>query len=267
MKTNLVLSAIAVLVFVVLSHNAFASIQSGHVTSCSGLASCQYTITSKSGSGWASTHAFVGGYIGQSPLPFSGGSAYFQLPGEPLATYNGIYSGQAVLAGYSSTAGTIYHVTGTIKALDANTGNVTTGSTDGFVGIKSKSGRGGGNTYTLINGTIKLNELKIRSSSTSLVCSPSSISQGGKTICKATVTDPGAGAASIPTGKVTFTQNPISGTFSPANNCTLVSGTCSVTFTQGDNEYCTVAITAKYSGDSIHQGSTSTKSILTIIGC
>jgi hypothetical protein len=257
-----------VLVFAILSHNAYASIQTGHATSCSGLASCHYTITGKSGSGWASTSAFVGGYVGQSPLPFSGGSAYFQLPGEPLATYNGIYSGQGVLAGYSSTAGTIYHVTGTFKATDANTGNVTTGSTDDFVGIKGHAGRGGGNTYILINGTIKINESKVRTSSISLACSPSSISPGGSSTCNATVTDPGPGSASTPTGKVTFTQSPTgSGAFSPANSCTLVSGSCSVTFTEGENDYCSVSIVAKYVGDKVHQGSTSTGSIISITGC
>src|SRR5215831_9057749 len=118
MKNSLIPSAILVLFFAILANNAYASTQTGHATFCSGLASCHYIITSNTGSGWASTSAFVGGYVGQSPLPFSG-LAYFQFPGEALATYNGIYSGQAVLAGYNSIAGTIYHITGKIKAIDA----------------------------------------------------------------------------------------------------------------------------------------------------
>ena len=268
MKTNLIIPVFAAIVFAVLSHDAYAYTQIiGSATSCSGIASCHYAIASKIGNGSATTSAYVGGYVGQSPLLFSGGLVYFQLPGESLTTY-GYYSGQAVLAGSSSTSGTIYHINGTIKATDANTGTMVKGSTNGYVGIKGHSGRGGGNTYTLINGTIKLVPTTQRTSLTSLACSPYSISAGGKTTCKVTVTDPGAGTSSTPTGKVTFVLSTTgSGKFSPANNCTLVSGTCSVTYTQGDNDYCTVVITSKYVGDSIHQGSTSTNSVITIIGC
>src|SRR2546426_10064880 len=101
----------------------------GAANKCRGLASCTYALTGTGGSGTASTYAGVGGYVGQSPLNFYGGSVYFRLPGETVTTYaKGTYSGQAVLAGYSSTAGTLYHITGTFKGLDANTGTIIMGS-------------------------------------------------------------------------------------------------------------------------------------------
>ena len=228
----------------------------GFATKCSSLAACSFILSSTAGSGWASTSAFVGGYVGQSPLLFSGGVTSFLLPGETTATYNGSYSGQAILAGYSSTAGTLYHVTGKISGTDANDGTIVTGSTDTFVGIKGHSGRGGGNTYTLVNGSIAFIKSTQRSSATSVACTPSSIIQGNVTTCTATVSDPGAGSASTPTGMVSFTaSNTGLGSFSPTS-CTLLSGSCSVNF-QSNQEYGpgTTSIYASYAGDSLHTSS------------
>src|ERR1700694_4035966 len=75
----------------------------GNATRCSALATCSFTLSSSSGSGWASTYSSL---------------VYFQLPGEPKATYNGVAHTTAVVAGYSNTAGTLYHVTGTFSATD-----------------------------------------------------------------------------------------------------------------------------------------------------
>src|ERR1700687_4909544 len=69
----------------------------GVATSCSGLASCRFSLTDgNGGTGTATASAGVGGYVGQSPLPFSGGYVTFQLPGDALpTTAYGVYSGQA----------------------------------------------------------------------------------------------------------------------------------------------------------------------------
>jgi hypothetical protein len=239
----------------------------GTATKCSGLASCYFALTGTGGTGWASTIAFVGGYVGQSPLNFRG-TISFLLPGEANPTYNGSYQGQAVLAGYSSTAGTLYHVTGTFSALDANTGTFVTGSTDTLIGIKGHSGRGGGIFFTLVHGSIMLNKSTSRASSTTLVCNPSSLSPGGSTTCTVTVNDPGAGSASTPKGTVTFTQSSaVPGTFHPAASCTLVGGTGSVTFTvnpEGDGYY--VRLTASYGGDSVHEGSAASVNVYVSAG-
>jgi len=227
----------------------------GYATSCSGLAYCHYVLSSAAGSGYSQTYAGVGGYVGQSPLYFSG-TAAFLLPGEAVATYNGTISGAAILAGYSSTAGTVYHVKGNLTGRDANDGFLVKGSTDTFVGIKGHSGRGGGNTYTLINGSIAFTKSGQRSSSTTVACTPSSITLGGVTTCKVTVTDPGAGFASTPTGVVSFTaSNTFLGSLSPTS-CTLSSGSCSVNFkSNAESEPGTTSIYASYPGDSIHVSS------------
>jgi hypothetical protein len=257
---KLILSSGLLLLLLIPVVSASAPITGG-ASRCSGLASCTYTLTSSSGTGSASTNAGVGGYVGQSPLYFSGGTVNFKLPGEAAYTYTtSAYSGLAVLDGYSSTAGTLYHVTGTFKAVDVNTGTIVTGSTDGIVGIKGHSGRGGGNYYTVVSGTITFVQSALRGSKTSLVCSPSPVTSGGTTTCTVTVTDPGAGSASTPTGTITFTQSSYTGwgSFSPAASCSLVSGTCSVSYTLSNGAYYNAIITASYGGDGVHVSSSAT---------
>jgi hypothetical protein len=224
----------------------------GTATKCTGLATCSFTLSSTTGNGWATTSAGVGGYVGQSPLLFSGISS-FLLPGESIATYNVAYSGQAVLAGSSTTAGTLYHVTGTITGLDANDGTIVKGKTDTTVGIKGHSGRGGGIYFTLVSGTISFSKSTIRSSSTTVACNPSSISSGSTTTCTVTVTDPGVGTKITPTGTVTFAISNSYLLTSNSGSCTLSSGSCSVNF-KSNQEYApgTTSIYASYLGDSSH---------------
>jgi len=143
-----------------------------------------------------------------------------------------------------------------------------TGSTASVIGIKGRSGRGGGNYYTLVKGSITIYTSSLRASSTVLVCSPTSLSPGGTVTCTVTVTDPGAGAASTPTGTVTFSQSTaVPGTFSPAASCTLVSGTGCVTFTTNP-EYAGyyLVINATYEGDALHEGSTSSNVVIPVSG-
>ena len=235
----------------------------GVATSCNGIASCKFSLTDASGgTGTASTSAFVGGSVGQSPLPFSGGSARFQLPGETQATYaSGVYSGTAVLDGTSPTAGTLYQTTGTFWATDVNTGQVVTGTTSTIVGIKGHSGRGGGNIYTLVSGTISLTPiLSPRATATNVTCSSASVPVNAATICTATVTDTDAGTAVPPTGSVTFGSSG-AGTLS-AVTCS-VSGTgassaCQVSYTPSPGSEGQQSITANYPGDSVHLVSAAT---------
>jgi len=240
-----------------LSINQFASVINGKATKCSGLAVCSYTVGA---SGFASTNAGVGGYVGQSPLPFSGGSVSFLLPGEALVTYsNGVYSGTAILAEYSSTAGTVYKVTGTFASIDANSGKVVKGSTSGYVGIKGHSGRGGGNTYTLLNGTISFNPTNLDGSLTTVTCNPTSFLFGTSTKCTATVTD-SANATSFPTGYVTFSSTL---GFSPTK-CHLSSGSCSVQIAATAGTW---PVYASYSGDSLHYKTPLTYYTELYVGC
>jgi len=239
----------------------------GTATKCSGLPVCSYIIKTTSGTGSASTSAGICCYVGQQRYTFYNGYAEYQLPGQAYPTYtNGNYSGVATLVGYSGTAGDIYFVNGTFKVLDANTGTYTVGSTDGYVGMKCSAPRGCGTTYTLLNGSITLIQTNKRGSATSVACNPSSVVSGGSTLCTITVTDPGAGAGSTPTGTVVFTQPYGQGKFS-ALSCKLVSGSCTVT----DHITCgaigSTVVVAMYKGDKIHAGSTGSATIPILGDC
>jgi PKD repeat protein len=73
--------------------------------------------------------------------------------------------------------------------------------------------------------------------------------------CTATVSDTSFGATIIPSGSVSFTETGAAGSFN-STACTLVSGSCSVTFTATAKG--TATITSAYSGDSAHNTSAST---------
>ena len=91
-----------------------------------------------------------------------------------------------------------------------------------------------------------------RTTSTAVSCKPAK-----PVICTATVTDIAPGAASTPTGTVSFTSSAAQGVFSPSNQCTLsaTAADCSVSYQPVPGPQ---TITANYSGNSIHAASTGT---------
>jgi hypothetical protein len=95
------------------------------------------------------------------------------------------------------------------------------------------------------------------STSTSITCVPSSVAVGTSTSCLATVT-----GGYSPSGSVIFVSTSGSGTFTPANNCTLSSGTCQVSYF--DSLQGTPQIIGVYGGDSDNGGSQG--SALLVIG-
>jgi hypothetical protein len=104
----------------------------------------------------------------------------------------------------------------------------------------------------------------MRSTSTSVVCSPSTAAVGQQTTCTATATDNGdAGTPSAPTGMVSFslaTGGP--GSFSPVS-CTLSAvASCSVIYTPAKGTVRSDMITASYGGDSAHGGSSGTAAVM-----
>ncbi len=98
----------------------------------------------------------------------------------------------------------------------------------------------------------------LRSSSTSVTCSPSSLQIGSSSTCTATVKDTASGTAVTPTGKTSFTSS-ASGSFS-STTCTLAgaagSSTCAVTYKPSGGSSGTNTITATYGGDTVHSTST-----------
>ncbi|HLQ06270.1 MAG TPA: Ig-like domain repeat protein, partial [Nitrososphaerales archaeon] len=93
-----------------------------------------------------------------------------------------------------------------------------------------------------------------RSVTVSVSCSPSSVPLLGSTTCTVTVKDSDAGTPIDPTGTVHFSDNGAGGGFS-TTDCTLSSGSCSVTYTPTFVLVTTpVTITATYSGDTDHSG-------------
>lgn len=239
-----------------------SSTVTGVPTSCTGIASCNFSLTDgNGGTGKASTSAFVGGYVGQSPLYFSGGTVTFQLPGDALPTTAvGAYSGVAIYEGFSTTAGSLYNTTGTFAALDVNNGLVVTGTTNTLVGL------GRADKATLVGGSISINETPPHATTMSLSCSPTPIAVGAPTACTATVTDTVSGSPVPPSGLVTFTSSVSSGTFS-TTSCSLfgsgATSTCLVDYTPAFGTEGTQTITANYAGDSLHVSSPAASSAIT----
>ncbi|MEO9320418.1 MAG: hypothetical protein ABI361_07075 [Nitrososphaera sp.] len=240
----------------------------GNATKCTAVISCTFALTDGTSSGSASTSGYVGGYVGQN-LVFSGGSISFTLPGETIATYaSGVYSGTANVTG-TGTAGTIYHVIGRFSATDTNTGKVVSGVTNYSVGVKGHSGRGGGNTWTLVGGTIIINQQNLDGTTTSMVCNPSyTLNAGDSAVCTVTIADLNKVSGTVPTGAISFSSSNTAIASLSASSCNLSSaGTCSVSVNSNiDTDGGYVTITAVYPGDKTHLGGTASH-LFSVVGC
>src|SRR6266581_3056311 len=98
-------------------------------------------------------------------------------------------------------------------------------------------------------------------SSTSVICSPSSVIVNQASTCTATVGDTSSSSNITPTGTVTFAETGPVGSFS-ATICTLSSSSCSVAFTPTASG--NALVTGTYGGDSSHSGSTSGTASITV---
>ena len=104
-------------------------------------------------------------------------------------------------------------------------------------------------------GTVSLPVVKA-SSSTSVACTPSSVTEGSSSSCLATV------SGYSPGGTVTFSSSSGTGTFTPSNQCTLSSGSCQVGYY--DTAQGTPQITAVYGGDANNDGSDRSTSVTVV---
>ena len=138
--------------------NADSGLEVLTVTSCSGVASCQFVFSRNGRVAAATTSTYVAGNVGDANLPFSDGSVRFQLQGESAPTeLANSFSGTAVYAGYDANYGTLYQVSGNFSGTDAATNKVVNGSVSTLVGIKGNSGRDGGIHFYAVNGSMTIN--------------------------------------------------------------------------------------------------------------
>jgi len=106
----------------------------------------------------------------------------------------------------------------------------------------------------------------LRSTSTSVLCSPGKVSTSGATSCTATVTDTDGGPVSAPSGSVTFTTGQ-HGAFRPGAKCTLTAtatagkASCRVSYSPSAARSGTQTISASYGGDPVHATSTGEQSV------
>ncbi|MGO9793047.1 MAG: Ig-like domain-containing protein [Solirubrobacteraceae bacterium] len=114
--------------------------------------------------------------------------------------------------------------------------------------------------YLLLpSGVCSLVVAALDTTSTSVACSPSRLARGGASTCTATVTDTFLPGAVTPTGTVSFTALPSSGSFGSSSSCLLVQSaragvaSCNVSFMPSAAGSYTV--TGGYGGDSEHQTS------------
>ena len=102
-----------------------------------------------------------------------------------------------------------------------------------------------------------------RSTSTSINCTPSSVAVSTPSSCTATVTDNAAVSPTIPTGIVSFLSSQ-PGLFTPST-CSLVgigaTATCSVNYSPGVTSVGPQTISAGYTGDTTHLGSSGSTTV------
>lgn len=113
----------------------------------------------------------------------------------------------------------------------------------------------------------------VDTTSTTVSCTPGSVSLLQSTTCTATIADTDTGTTSAPTGTVTFSASSSGGTFSPSSTaqgtCTLTAisatqSSCQVTYTPGYQEAAGPnTMTASYAGDPSHVSGSGTV-VLTI---
>ena len=102
-----------------------------------------------------------------------------------------------------------------------------------------------------------------RTTTTTVVCTPSTFPAGGSTTCTATVRDVSPGIRTAPSGLVIFTATPPNGSITPSGCFLVVTGSdtsqCSTTYSS--TVATTETIRAQYNGDQTHSGSSGTTTV------
>src|SRR5579871_1408819 len=79
--------------------------------------------------------------------------------------------------------------------------------------------------------TLALQPMPLRSTSTTVACTPASDTVNSPASCTATVTDTAGSGASTPAGSVSFSNGGAAGNFATGGVCTLSSGACMLSYT------------------------------------
>jgi len=117
---------------------------------------------------------------------------------------------------------------------------------------------GGDNNHAGSGGIFSIS-VTPRPTTTSVACTPASVSVNALTNCMATVIDAGGGTKIVPSGTVGFASSK-SGTFL-GSNCVLLAGSCSVAYVPSPGAEGKQTVTARYQGDVDHYASSATASL------
>jgi hypothetical protein len=129
----------------------------------------------------------------------------------------------------------------------------------GSYGAESTHESSGGSGLLAATSPTQLIVPPLHLTSATVACTPASVVTGSPTTCTTTVRDTAASGVSTPSGTVSFTSAPSTGSFGSAGRCALAgtgttgSAACQVTFTPtAGGDY---TISGGYGGDSTHQSS------------
>jgi len=198
-----------------------------------------------------------------NPVPLGGATSCTAIVTDTVA---GGTAPTGTVAFTSDTSGGTFSSSACTLAPDSTTGQATcaVSYTPGPGGSGTTqtvtAAYGGDSSHAASSGQAAL-ILTVRTTSTTLTCSPRTVAVGQATSCTATVTD-AEQSPTAPTGTVTFTSDTSGGTFS-SSSCTLAAGStsgqasCAVSYTPGQVGVGTQNITVDYGGDSSHTASSS----------
>lgn len=211
----------------------------------------------------AAGSAYVSGQTSSTTFPTTPGAFQISFGGGPSDGYVSELNARGTGLVYSTyIGGSAFDITNGIK-VDA-AGNVYIGGSTGSANFPVTPGAPHSTLAGAIDGFLLKFSLPayLRTTSTSVSCSPAVVLVGAATRCTAVVTDTDAGPVSAPSGTVSFAGSP-SGSFAPGAACALAAtaaagqSSCSVLFMP--TTAATDTIGAAYGGDAGHgasQGST-----------
>ncbi len=223
-------------------------------------ASCKVTYTPTSGIG---TRTITANYQGDSTHDLSSGTFALSVTLRNTTTTVTCPASGTIGVAFSCSAavndtspGTSGAPTGTVTITPGGTCPLVSGScsvsiTPSTAGSLSVSASyAGDSTHAPSPGGTTIT-IEKRNTMTRVNCVPASMAIAQGSTCAVSVTDVSPGTRSSPTGTVSFTSSG-TGSFTPAASCSLVSGSCSVTYTPGGTFARTDTITGNYGGDSTY---------------